>query len=88
MSSYKSSVRSRDKLGVMSSPAYYRAEALRCRELAARARDEDVMKRWLKMALEYEQLAESIETFRMPLGTPQAQPMQQQQQKKSDPDKS
>jgi hypothetical protein len=44
----------------MSSPGYYRDEAARCRDLAARSKDADAIKRWLQMAIEYEQLAESL----------------------------
>jgi hypothetical protein len=68
----------------MSSAAYYLSEAARCRDLAAKSRDADAMKRWLRMAVEYEQLADSM------VGCPsvpstsgssqiQRQPMQQQQ---------
>ena len=66
----------------MSSPEYYRDEALRCRELAAKSRDAEAIKRWLQMALEYEQLAESMASVsRVPRGPPRVQrvPMQQQE---------
>jgi hypothetical protein len=66
----------------MSSPGYYRDEALRCRELAAKSPDAAAIKRWLQMALEYEQLAESMESAsQIARGAPQVQrvPMQQQQ---------
>jgi len=44
----------------MSTPAYYRDEALHCRELAAKSRDADAIKRWLLMAVEYDRLADSM----------------------------
>jgi len=36
---------------------YYRTEAARCRDLAARSSDEETRKRWLLLALDYDQLA-------------------------------
>jgi hypothetical protein len=81
-------------LGGMSTPAYYKSEAARCRELATKSRDADAIKRWLQMALEYEQLAETMASVsQAPRGAPQMQrvPMQQQeiqqQQSKIEPDK-
>ena len=35
-------------------------EAARCRDLAAKSRDAEAMKRWLRMAVEYEHLADSM----------------------------
>jgi hypothetical protein len=65
----------------MSTPAYYRAEAARCRELAAKSQDTDAIKRWLRMAAEYEQLAESMASMpHIPRGPPQVQRMPMQQQ--------
>ena len=71
----------------MSSAEYYRAEAKRCRELAARSVAPSAMRtQWLTIAAEYETLAEAME--RSPVMPPQAQhqPMQQQQSK-AKPDK-
>jgi hypothetical protein len=65
----------------MSTPGYYKDEALRCRELAAKSRDADAIKRWLQMAAEYDQLAESMASRpQVARGTTQVQrvPMQQQ----------
>jgi hypothetical protein len=65
----------------MSSPGYYRDEALRCRELAAKSRDADAIKRWLQMALEYEQLADSmVAVSQVARGAPQVQRVAMQQQ--------
>jgi hypothetical protein len=44
----------------MSTPAFYESQAARCREYAAKSRDADTVKRWLQLALEYQQLAESM----------------------------
>jgi hypothetical protein len=44
----------------MSTPAFYESQAARCREYAAKSRDADTTKRWLQLALEYAQLAESM----------------------------
>jgi hypothetical protein len=76
----------------MSTAAYYGAEAARCRELAAKSEDADAIKRWLRMAAEYEQLAESMASLPHIAGSPpQVQPMQrqevQQQQTKARSDK-
>jgi hypothetical protein len=66
----------------MSSVAYYRAEAARCRELAAKSQDADAIKRWLQMSSEYELLAESMGVLPQ-IGEPSPQvqrmPMQQQE---------
>jgi hypothetical protein len=48
--------------GMMSSASYYRAEAQRCRELAANAVQGSIMAdRWLTIAGEYEMLAKALE---------------------------
>jgi hypothetical protein len=73
----------------MSTSAYYLSEAARCRDLATKSEGADAIKRWLQMAVEYEQLADSMasvpqvarsapETQRMPM---QQQEFQQQQSK-------
>jgi hypothetical protein len=78
----------------MSTVAYYKAEAARCRELAAKSQDADAIKRWLQMSAEYEQLAEamgplpqisrsSAQVQRVPM---QQQEIQQQQTKAEEPD--
>ena len=65
----------------MSTPAYYRAEAVRCRDLAAKSQDTDAIKRWLRMAAEYEQLAESLASApHIAPGPAQVQRMPMQQQ--------
>jgi hypothetical protein len=78
----------------MSTPAFYESQAARCREYAAKSRDADTIKRWLQLALEYEQLAETMASVsQVAGGAPQMQrePMQQQeiqqQKSKSEPDK-
>jgi hypothetical protein len=71
----------------MSTPAYYRAKATRFRELAGKSSEAGEIKRWLQMAVEYDQLAESMDSVphaangnvrltRVPM---QQQPIQQQQ---------
>jgi hypothetical protein len=64
----------------MSTPAYYRAEAERCRAMATRMPDSSSVKRWLQLALEYEQLAENMAGMAHMVGTPQAQQVSMQQQ--------
>ena len=65
----------------MSTPAYYRDEAARCRELAAKSQDTYAIKRWLRMAAEYEQLAESMASApHIVRGPPEVQRMPMQQQ--------
>ncbi len=44
----------------MATPEHYRSEALRCRELAAKSTDASATRRWLQLALDYEQLARSL----------------------------
>ena len=77
----------------MSTPGYYRSESARCRELATKSRDAAEIKRWLQMALEYEQLAETMGSVsQVARGAPQVQRMSmqqqeiQQQQAKTEPD--
>lgn len=65
----------------MSTPAYYRTEAERCRSMAASMPESAAVKRWLQLALEYEQLADGIARA-MPVAAPvqpQQVAMQQQQ---------
>jgi len=76
----------------MSTAAYYRAEAARCRELATKSEGAGAIKRWLQMAVEYEQLAESMAAVpQVARSVPETQhmPMQQQefqqQQSKTEP---
>lgn len=69
----------------MSSAAYYRAEAERCRELADGSPDAAMGARWRQLSSEYELLAQSLD--KVPLlhrSSPQPQPMQQQQTKMRD----
>jgi hypothetical protein len=71
----------------MSSPAYYREEARRCRELAANTHDAAMAERWRTIAREYDQLADAMADARIrlhPSAGPQPQPMQQQQSKMKD----
>ena len=77
----------------MSTPAFYESQAARCREYAAKSRDADTIKRWLQLALEYEQLAETMASVSQVAGGAsqmQREPMQQQetqqQKSKSEPD--
>lgn len=44
----------------MATPEHYRSEAARCRELAAKSTDAAATRRWLELALDYEQLARSL----------------------------
>ncbi len=65
----------------MSTSAYYLAEAARCRELATKSEGADAIKRWLQMAVEYEQLAESMASVpQVSHGAPEMQHMPMQQQ--------
>jgi aminoglycoside phosphotransferase (APT) family kinase protein len=76
----------------MADSAYYRSEADRCRDLAARSPESEQAKRWRQLASEYDQLAETLETaapsphiLHVPM---QQQPTQQQQQTQAEePDK-
>jgi hypothetical protein len=67
----------------MASAEYYRAEAKRCRELAAHSISGSTMAaQWLKIAAEYETLAEALEAPGFMAGSRMtSQPMQQQQAK-------
>jgi hypothetical protein len=40
---------------------YYRTEAERCRELATRSSDETIRRRWLLLAMDYDQLAFNLD---------------------------
>jgi hypothetical protein len=71
----------------MSSAAYYRAEALRCREFAKGLPDAPSVKRWLQLALEYEQLADNLAAAPTGSGMPHVQQVAMQQQRlKNEPD--
>jgi len=70
----------------MGTAATYRREAKRCREFAATS-SFAVKARWLELAAEYDQLADALEAQAPRRGMVQTQPMQQQQQKKDDPEK-
>jgi hypothetical protein len=67
----------------MSSSAYYRIEAERCRKLAAACPEAGMSARWRQLASEYEALAQSLENAAPP-GTLQPQAVQQQQAKTRD----
>jgi len=73
----------------MASADYYRAEAKRCRDLAAHSvsvSGSAMADQWLRIAAEYETLAEALGG--PPVRTqPQQQPMQQQQQKTTEDEK-
>jgi len=57
--------------------AYYRSEAERCRQFAAKAPMlSDVSRRWLRLALEYDNLAQSLDSV-APSPPMQRQPDQQ-----------
>jgi len=74
----------------MAGTQFYRGEADRCRELAAAHPDSESASRWRRLAIEYDQLADSIEPQSQRNGTPQRLPTQQrgtrQQQSKAGPD--
>jgi len=68
----------------VSSPAYYRVEAERCRELAKASPDAGMAARWRQLADEYELLAEALMSAApssFPAADAKPQPMQQQQSK-------
>ena len=71
----------------MTTRAFYESQAARCREYAAKSRDADTIKRWLQLALEYEQLAETMASgSQVTRGAPPVQqPETQQQQSKTKP---
>jgi hypothetical protein len=73
----------------MSTPAFYESQATRCREYAAKSRDADTIKRWLQLAREYEQLAESMASVPQVADGAHRVRQQgiQQQQSKSESDK-
>jgi len=75
----------------MSTPAFYEAQATRCREYAAKSRDADTIKRWLQLSLEYEQLAESMASVPQVADgahrVRQQEIQQQQSKRESDKDK-
>ena len=73
----------------MASAEFYRSEAKRCRELAAKAVAGSAMAdQWLKIAGEYEALAEALEAPGFMAGSQMTvQPMQQQQSKIEPEDK-
>ena len=73
----------------MPSAEYYRVEAKRCRELAAKAvSGSATADQWLKIAVEYETLADALEAPGFMAGSRMtAQPMQQQQSKTEPEDK-
>jgi hypothetical protein len=78
----------------MASVAYYRAEAERCRTLAAGTADPAAAARWTRIAQDYENLANSLEAAPESLPPPsvihvpmQQQPLQQQQSKTEPDDK-
>jgi hypothetical protein len=75
----------------MVSAGYYRAEADRCRKLAASAKDTEAANGWRALARDYSALADSIDTslygpqaMRVPM---QQQPIQQQQSESEPEDK-
>ena len=73
----------------MANAGYYRAEAERCRDLAAMSVDSEIAHRWHRLADEYAVLSEELaaaEAGRAPiLRTPmQQQPVQQQQTRLED----
>jgi hypothetical protein len=65
----------------MSTAEYYRGQAAQLRELAAKSRDPEAVRRWLEMALEYERLARTMAQDSQIAAKPRAerQPVQQQQ---------
>ena len=75
----------------MTSVAYYRQEAQRARAAFEASTDADTVLRWLRIAKDYENLANSLEALpvtpppstRVPM---QQQPIQQQQAKAEPPD--
>ena len=73
------------------SPTFYRTEAARCRALAQSSNDPIAAARWIRIASDYENLANSLEDA--PLSPPlvhvpmQQQPVQQQQAKAEQEDK-
>jgi hypothetical protein len=77
----------------MVSAMVYRGEAKRCRASAAAAHDSEAAARWLRIAKDYDQLADAIVAEEARYGAPpvmhtpiQQQPMQQQQSKAKRPE--
>lgn len=69
----------------MGDAAYYRNEARRCRAQAASAPNGEAARRWLRLAADYDHLAEALENnASAPQGSMQPQPVQQQQKKAED----
>ena len=77
----------------MVSAAFYRAEAKRARAAAVAASDAETSARWLRIAKDYDTLADAVEAadakesassiLHVPM---QQQPIQQQQSKKTEPE--
>ena len=77
----------------MDTAASYRSESQRCRALAAGTRDVQAADRWLRIANDYDALADAVAAEEARLRVPpvahipmQRQPMQQQQMKKEPED--
>ncbi len=70
----------------MGTVAYYRREAQRCREMAAKSTIPIQTRRWQELATDYDQLADALEAQAPRTGALQTQPMQQQQKKTTDRD--
>jgi hypothetical protein len=73
----------------MVSAGYYRAEAERCRKLAASSKDPEAAKRWRALARDYAALADDLEEISPPppaMHVPMQQQPIQQQQAKSEPE--
>lgn len=75
--------------GIMARADYYRAEAKRCRDLAARSvAGSDMADGWRKLAADYDTLAAALEAPGFAPGSEMmSQPMQQQQQKTTEDEK-
>jgi hypothetical protein len=78
----------------MASVAYYRQEAERARAAAYQSQDAETVLRWLRIAKDYENLANSLEAVPesppppvMQVPMQQQQPIQQQQSKTEPDDK-
>ncbi len=70
----------------MPNAAFYRREAERSRQLAAASNDAEVVMRWLRIAMDYETLANALAGEEKPqqppiTGEPTQQPVQQPQGK-------
>jgi hypothetical protein len=65
----------------------YRQQAQMCRDHAALLSDPQAAETWLKIAAEYDRLADEARELRIvPNGTLQQQPAQQQQQSQTEPE--